>query len=141
MNVGDKVWYVPTNIRGEEYAEGKHIEITRKGRVYAYAKEQWLEHKIKIDTGVVYDARNESTGRIYLSQEKHTLERLRKAEWKKVNQYVSRQWDAPEDITLAEVLQVQVLLKMRKAEIAPRAPVGERVYGGVLDKDRQFFHD
>ena len=134
MNVGDKVWYVPHNYRGEEYAEGKHIEITRKGRAYAYAKEQWLEHKIKIDTGVVYDTRNESTGRVYLSQEKHTLERLRRAEWKRVQQWMSRRWEAPDSVTLPGILEIQVILKMRQKEVAPRPSLDERA-------EKQFFHD
>ena len=139
MNVGDKVWYVPHNYRGEEYVEGKHIEITRKGRVYAYAKEQWLEHKIKIDTREAYNARNEYVGRVYATQAEHTLERLRRAEWRKTHQFVSRLWEAPSDVTMQEILEIQVLLKMRKAEIAPRPSRAERAYGPVLNDT--FYHD
>ena len=132
LTVGDKVWFVPRNSRGEEYVKGsKHIEITRLGRLYAYAKQDWREYKINLVNNVVYDNRNESEGRVYLSQEEHTLELLRQAEWQRVHQWMFRQWAAPQDVTLAEVLQVQVLLKIRQAEIAPRpsrAPVGERVY-------------
>jgi hypothetical protein len=141
MKVGDKVWFVPNNSRGEEYDEGKYIEITRLGRVYAYSKQAWREYKIKIDNGNVYDTRNESgtEGRVYLSQEEHTLERLRKAEWKRVQQWIARQWVAPDDVTLSEIMEIEVILKLRQEEDAPRPSREERAYAPVLDDT--FYHD
>jgi hypothetical protein len=136
MKVGDKLWFVPHNRRGDEYTQGKEIVITRVGRDYAYSQEQWVEYKIKKENNVAYNRRGDSEGLVYLNEPAYKLELLRRAEWKRFQQAVSRAGTAPDDVTLLEILQLQVILKMRKEVPAPRPSRAERAYG-----EQQFFHD
>lgn len=135
MNVGDKLWFVPTDRRDKE-GPGKELILTKIGREYVYSQDKGMLYKISKKDLRVVDNRGSYEGKCYVSTDAYTLEKLRQSEWKKIHNWMERQWFAPSEVTLNDVLQIQVLLKLRKEEIAPRPPRAERAYGPP-----QFFHD
>ena len=136
MKVGDRLWFVERSYNGRETGKGKELAITKVGRLYAYSQAEWRLYKIQLSNLSVTDERGDYDGQCYLSQEDHALSKLRELEWRRIHDWMQRAWFAPDDVTLEEILQLQVILKMRPTEIAPRPSRAERAYG-----EQQFFHD
>lgn len=132
MKIGDKLWFVQTSYIGEEKGEGKELTITKVGRLYAYSQAEWRLYKIQISNLSVTDERSYHDGQCYLSKDAYVLEKLRQEEWRLLKKLVECQWNAPEGVTLPEIMQIQVLLGMREESLVPRP---------VRDERAQFFHD
>lgn len=126
MRIGDKLWFVQMAYNGREKGEGKDLTITKVGRLYAYSQAEWRLYKINLESLAVVDERGQFDGQCYPSKEAHEMEKLRQQEWKRLYQWIDKSWTAPDNVTLPEIIQIQVLLGMRAEVPEPRPTRDER---------------
>lgn len=114
LQVGQKLWYVPTENRRWTQGTGREVQVFKVGRKWAEIEERNYGKplRIDVDTLVADDYGYSSPGRCYLSREHYEVAMLTQQTWEKLIRGLEHQWRAPDDVTLQDIHEVMRILHL-----------------------------
>lgn len=110
--VGDSVWFVPGDSR---ITKAQALTVTKVGRQYIHAEEpgrHWTVRRFRIEN--LREASSYgSGGRLYRSEDDHTLAVRRDIAWARLRGAIDRRYGCPDGVTTEAIEQAAALLGVK----------------------------
>jgi hypothetical protein len=112
LEIGQKLWFVPSDRR---WSQPREVTVTKIGRKWAYTNRYRNEEKVDKETLVVSGGGYASPGRCWLSQEEYEAHAAADREWRRLKNDMP--WSVPNGVTVEKIGVVRRLLGLSEGPI------------------------